>query len=177
MSNLKHLFEKNRQWAAGNPPELFDSLAKGQSPKILWIGCSDSRVPPEVIMGLEPGELFVHRNIANLFPKEDSNSHAAVQVAVDLLKVEHIIVCGHYGCSGIAAAMEGKASGPLGTWLGPAQAHYKQSNATSYNHFIELSVLEQLKHLSSSPLLKGKNITLHGWVYDVATGLLKDLIP
>lgn len=113
MSNLKHLFEKNRQWAAGKPPELFDSLAKGQSPKILWIGCADSRVPPEVIMGLEPGELFVRRNIANLFPKKDSNSHAAVQVAVDLLKVEHIIVCGHYGCSALLQLWKGRPLAPL----------------------------------------------------------------
>jgi carbonic anhydrase len=192
MKPLTHLFEKNRKWADGisqSDPTFFAELAKGQSPEALWIGCSDSRVPPSVITGLPPGQLFVHRNIANLVVHSDMNLLSVLQYAVDALKIQHIIVCGHYDCGGIKAALDGHPHGLVDNWLRYIHDVYKRNDMelsgiedkqARLNRLIELNVVEQVNNIRKSPIVKeawkrGQDLTIHGWIYRISNGLLEDL--
>ncbi len=192
-SNLyEQVFENNRRWARAhleNDPGFFTKLALGQDPEFLFIGCSDSRVPASEVMGLRPGRAFVHRNVANLVVNTDLNAQAVVQFGVEHLDVRHIIVCGHYGCGGVAAAMQSRDLGLLNGWLREIRDIYRlhaaeldaiADRAERYRRLVELNVHEQCINViktswvQQSYLSKGFP-TVHGWVYDLDTGLLKDL--
>ena len=201
--DIKHIFKNNKKWAQeqlNKNPNFFTSLSEHQHPNYLWIGCSDSRVPSGQIMDLPPGEVFVHRNIANIVALTDFNCLAAIEYAVEVLKVEHIIVCGHYGCGGVKAAMDSNtpggveaaidanASGYVGNWLSNIidivkfnEDKLKDLNAEErYNKVCELNVLEQVKHVSDTTIVqnawkKNANLTIHGWIYSLDDGILHDL--
>jgi len=192
MDGLPNLFENNRKWASDMravDPAFFSRLAQQQSPELLWIGCSDSRVPANEIVGLLPGELFVHRNVANLVIHTDMNCLSVLQYAVDILKIKHVIVCGHYGCGGIKAAMEEKPHGLVDNWLRHVrdiQQRYQpllaslSSDAERMGRLCELNTVEQVINVGSTTIIhdawsRGQSITVHGWIYDVADGVLKDL--
>lgn len=186
------LLDKNKRWAAGRvaaDPDYFKRLSGLQAPRFLWIGCSDSRVPANVIAGLEPGEVFVHRNVANLVHHSDLNLLSVLEYAVEVLVVEHIIVCGHYGCGGVKAAMEGCEHGIVDHWLQPIR-DIADANAASLNagdseeaqlsQLCELSIRSQVENLSRTPIiqkawLKQNPLAIHGWVYSLSDGLLRDL--
>ena len=188
---LEVLLENNRAWAARlqqDDPGLLPRLANQQKPKYLWIGCSDSRVPANQITGLAPGEVFVHRNVANVINHNDPNCQSVVQYAVDALEVEHIIVCGHYKCGGVQAAMEGAASGTVAQWIAGIADIWAQQRSVlealpeteRLAKLCELNVRHQLASLAKSPPVSqawaaGRALSLHGWIYDIADGLLKDL--
>jgi len=189
---MKQLFENNRRWAAkikADDPEFFETLSDRQSPDYLWIGCSDSRVPPNQITGLLPGELFVHRNVANLVVPDDSNCLSVIQYAVDVLTVGHIIVCGHYGCGGVQAAISERSSGPIDRWLSHIKELYDR-NASAFadcsgsqarvDHLCEMNVIEQVRNVCNTRTVqdaweRGQPLMVHGWVYRLSDGLLKDL--
>ena len=192
MRSLPELFEKNRAWArsiTARDPHFFESLAAQQSPKYLWIGCADSRVPANEIVGLMPGELFVHRNVANVVVHTDLNCLSVLQFAVDVLKVGHVIVCGHYGCGGVRAAYERSSLGLIDNWLRHVQdvrdRHDAQlvrldNEAARLNRLCELNVIDQVRHVCQTTIMqdawtRGQRITVHGWIYDVGDGLLRDL--
>ena len=192
MKTLGQLFEQNRQWAAAQlqeDPAFFVVLCQIQKPDYLWIGCSDSRVPANEIVGLAPGELFVQRNVANLVRQDDLNCMAVVQYAVEALKVKHVIVCGHYGCGGVRAALEDNATGHVGEWLAPLRALREKHSAelaaienldARWARLCELNVMDQLEHLRQTELIRsasdrGAEVMLHGWIYDLRDGLLRDL--
>ena len=189
---LSHLFESNKAWADSireQDPDFFLKLSGQQSPAYLWIGCSDSRVPANQIVGLLPGELFVHRNIANLVVHTDLNCLSVIQFAVDVLKVRHIIVCGHYGCSGVRAALRGDRIGLSDNWLRHlqdvrdkhAQRLKERCGAEAcHDTLCELNVIEQVTHVCKSTIVReawerGQKLTLHGWIYGLNNGLLRDL--
>ncbi|NQZ08722.1 MAG: carbonate dehydratase [Algicola sp.] len=191
MKTLRHLFEKNRAWAKAttiNDPEYFATLSKQQAPEILWIGCSDSRVAANQIVDLPPGEVFVHRNIANVVVHTDLNCLSVIQFAVEVLKVKHIVVCGHYGCGGIKAAMQERQFGLIDNWL----MHIKDvrrlnrkelaglSPADKFDRLCELNVLEQVENVRNTTIVQAawrddQDLTVHGWIYDIKNGILKDL--
>lgn len=192
MNNLNHLFERNRQWAdtiTREKPDFFEQLSRQQSPEYLWIGCADSRVPANEIVGLMQGELFVHRNIANVVVHSDINCLSVVQFAVDVLKVKHIIVCGHYGCTGVQIVTRGGRVGLSDNWLRHIQdvrIKHQQSLSTldteinRTNRLCELNVIEQVINLSQTTILqdawmRGQPVSIHGWIYGLKDGLLKDL--
>jgi carbonic anhydrase len=191
MESLSHLFENNRAWSEGIrrvKPEFFLELSRQQSPQYLWIGCSDSRVPANQIVGMAPGELFVHRNIANLVVHTDLNCLSVMQFAVDILKVRHIIVCGHYGCSGVGAALRGDRLGLSDNWLRHIQdvrEKYRQLLAKSeepeaIDRLCELNVVEQVTNVCCTTIARdawerGQELTIHGWIYGLHGGLLRDL--
>lgn len=192
MKNLSHLLENNRSWANNitkHHPEFFPTLAKQQSPDYLWIGCSDSRVPANEIVGLLPGELFVHRNVANLVIKDDTNCLSVIQYAIDILKVKHIIVCGHYGCGGVKAAMEDRSHGFIDNWLRPVRnifigKHHELINITTeeerINKLCEFNVIEQVINAGNTKTVQnawnnGQELIIHGWIYGISDGLIKDL--
>lgn len=191
MSGIDELFARNRAWAAGvraSDPEFFSALARQQSPEYLWIGCSDSRVPANQITGLAPGEVFVHRNVANVVVHSDLNALSAIQFAVERLKVEHVLVVGHYGCSGVQAALAGARIGLADNWLRHIQDVRDRHQAllaglpehARYDALVELNVIEQVVNVAQSTVLQdawgsGQSVTLHGWVYGVFNGLLQDL--
>ena len=189
---LDDLKAKNRAWAAAKVAQdkgFFKRLVAQQAPRYLWIGCSDSRVPANEIVGLDPGEMFVHRNVANLAPPQDANYLSVLQFAVDVLKVEHVIVVGHYGCGGIAAAVDGQRRGLIDHWLHPirdvADEHKAELNAIADPHkrndrLCELNVIQQVKNVASDVFVqdawaRGQTLSVHGWVYSLATGLVNDL--
>jgi len=188
---LEDLKENNRIWAAGKlsvDPGFFKRLVAQQSPEYLWIGCSDSRVPANEIVNLDPGELFVHRNVANLAPPQDANYLSVLQFAVDVLKVKHIMVVGHYGCGGVAAAVDGKRRGLVDHWLHPIREVYAQnrvelealSGPTRLNRLIELNVVRQVRNVASDVFVqdawaRGQDLCVHGWVYSIADGLVTDM--
>ena len=188
---LKHLLNHNRDWAAQmvrERPGFFTGLSQQQNPKYMWIGCSDSRVPANQITGLEPGEVFVHRNIANVMVHTDLNALSTVQYAVDMLKVEHVIVCGHYGCGGVQAALQNVRIGLADNWIRHIQdvrdKHKATLEAAPKLHQLamlcELNVIEQVMNVCHSTVLKdawhrGHQIMVHGWIYGVHDGLLVDL--
>ena len=193
MTSIAELFERNRAWAAevrASDPMFFSSLAQQQSPEFLWIGCSDSRVPANQITGLAPGEVFVHRNVANLVVHTDLNCLSVLEFAIDLLKVRHVIVCGHYGCSGVHAALTGQKVGLADNWLRHVQdvreLHAAELDAigdqdTRERRLCELNVIEQVRHVCESTAVqdawaRGQPICVHGWVYSLATGLVNDLM-
>jgi carbonic anhydrase len=192
MFSLANLFENNRQWAerqTQRDPQFFDRLCDIQSPKFLWIGCADSRVPANEIVGLAPGELFVHRNIANVVPADDTNCMAVVQYAVEALKVEHIIVCGHYGCGGVKAALEGHLHGSIERWIqhirNVRSAHTAELDQLAdpvarWRRLCELNVAAQVRSVGEIPYVReawqrGQALAVHGWIYDLRDGLLRDL--
>ncbi|MDL5053615.1 carbonate dehydratase [Oscillatoria laete-virens NRMC-F 0139] len=192
MDSLEHLFESNRKWAEAvtqRHPGFFEELSRQQSPQYLWIGCADSRVPANEIVDLLPGELFVHRNIANVVCHSDLNCLSVVQFAVDLLKVRHIIVCGHYGCSGVHIVGRGDRVGLSDNWLrhinDVRHKHHRllsdcKTQTERMNRLCELNVIEQVVNLSETTTvqdawMRGQELTLHGWIYGLKDGLLKDL--
>lgn len=192
MKKLPQIFENNRKWAqqiTRAQPDFFSQLARQQSPKYLWIGCSDSRVPANQIMGLMPGEVFVHRNIANVVVHTDLNCLSVIQYAVDVLKVEHIIICGHYGCGGVQAAWRGTKLGLIDNWLRHVQdvsaEHLQELGALKeerlqLDRLCELNVIDQAKHVCRTTIVqdawgRGQPLTVHGWVYGLQDGLLRDL--
>jgi carbonic anhydrase len=192
MSSLKHLIENNRLWSEGiqaAQPDFFARLAAQQSPRYLWIGCSDSRVPANEIVNLLPGELFVHRNVANVVVHTDLNCLSVLQFAVDVLHVEHVIVVGHYGCGGVRAAWQGKPLGLIDNWLRHVQdvserhiAYLKSlpDEAAVVDRLCELNVIEQVLHVARTTIVRdawwrGQALTLHGWIYGLADGLVEDL--
>jgi carbonic anhydrase len=192
MRNLTHLLSNNQTWAADmtrQDPEFFSRLSRQQAPGYLWIGCSDSRVPANQIVGLPPGELFVHRNVSNVVVHTDLNCLSTVQYAVDVLKVGHIIVCGHYGCGGVLAAMRDDKLGLIDNWLRHVQdvrsKHRDQLDALPndtyrHNRLCELNVIEQAVNLAQTTVVReawtrGQSLTLHGWIYDIHDGLIRDL--
>jgi carbonic anhydrase len=192
MKFLPKLFENNRAWAEKiklEDPNYFQRLSSTQTPEYLWIGCSDSRVPANEIVGLGPGELFVHRNIANLVPPFDANVHSVLQYAVEVLKVKHIIVCGHYGCGGVLAALRDWSGLPLENWLAHIRAVYRahkneldaaSSEETRWRRLCELNVMAQVHFVREAEVVKqawraDRPVMVHGWIYDLREGLLKDL--
>jgi len=192
LKTLKHIFERNQAWADAiweKDPGFFPSLAAQQSPEYLWIGCSDSRVPANQIMDLPPGEVFVHRNIANVVVHTDLNCLSVIHFAVEVLKVKHIIVCGHYGCGGVAAAMEDKAHGLIDNWLlhirdvGRLHEHRLEGldEQARLDKMCELNVREQVTNVCNTPVVQrawkdGRDLFVHGWIYNINNGLLKDLV-
>jgi len=192
MSELQELFENNRLWAekkTAEDPEKFRRLASKQTPKYLWIGCSDSRVPASEILGLAPGDIFVHRNVANLFPHTDFNCLSVLQYGVEYLNIEHVIVCGHYNCGGVASAMENAQFGLVDNWLRHIRDVYAREKEEldkiddqklKYNRLIELNVIYQVRSICHTTIAQSawankKKLSVHGWVYDLSSGLLKDL--
>jgi len=192
MKDLSDILEKNRAWAEGiraRNPEFFTELARQQTPQYLWIGCADSRVPATQLVGLMPGEMFVHRNVANLVVHTDFNCLSVLQFAVDVLKVKHIIVCGHYGCSGVEAAMRGHQLGLIDNWLRNVQdvmhSHALllsriNDETERLNRLCELNVIEQVLNISRTTIAesawgRGQELAVHGWIYGLEDGLLRDL--
>ena len=191
MRQLKDLFENNRAWAADmtrQDPEFFRSLAKQQGPQYLWIGCSDSRVPANQITGLLPGEMFVHRNVANVVVHADLNALSTIQFAVEVIRVRHIIVCGHYGCGGVLAAIKDEKLGLVDNWLRHVQdvrwKHQSQLDSLTideqHRRLCELNVIEQVVNVCQTTVVRdawqrGDDLVIHGWIYDVQDGLLRDL--
>ncbi len=188
---LDHLLKNNREWAArilDEDPDFFNRLAKQQAPEYLWIGCSDSRVPANEIINLPPGEVFVHRNIANVVVHTDLNCLSVIQFAVDVLKVKHIIVTGHYGCGGVKAALEDAEHGLIDNWLrhirDVGRFHRDRLEgldpAQKLDRLCELNVMEQVKNVCHTTIVKeawrrGAELSVHGWIYDIHNGILKDL--
>jgi carbonic anhydrase len=191
MTELNNLFANNRSWAANivrQRPGFFTNLANQQRPKYMWIGCSDSRVPANEITGLDPGEVFVHRNVANVVVHSDLNALSTIQFAVERLKVQHVMVVGHYGCSGVQAALEGARIGLADNWLRHIQDvrdRHRDVMDVLPEHgraqaLCELNVIEQVVNVAQSTVLqdawaRGQDVTVHGWVYGLADGLLHDL--
>jgi carbonic anhydrase len=192
LRSLAHLFENNRAWAQAmlrSDPGFFSKLAQQQTPEYLWIGCSDSRVPANQIIGLLPGDVFVHRNVANLVVHTDLNCLSALQFAVDVLKVKHVIVCGHYGCGGVGAALRGERHGLVDNWLGhvhdvvvkhSAQLDAGDDDAARVARLCELNVIEQVANIAQTTIVRdawrrGQPVELHGWIYGVHDGQLRDL--
>jgi carbonic anhydrase len=192
MNSLDHLLENNRTWAAQmtrEDAEFFTRLSAQQSPHYLWIGCSDSRVPANQIVLLPPGEMFVHRNVANVVVHTDLNCLSTIQFAVEALQVKHIIVCGHYGCGGVKAALEDKRLGLIDNWLRHVQdVHLKHQveidelpgETERAARLCELNVIEQVLSVSQTTVVRdawsrGQSLTVHGWIYDIHDGLLRDL--
>lgn len=192
MRLLGKLFQQNRDWAAeikAEDPHFFEKLAVQQTPEILWIGCSDSRVPANELLGLLPGDVFVHRNVANLVIHTDFNCLSVIQYAVEVLKVKHVIVCGHYRCGGVIAAMGNQEFGLIDNWLRNIKdIYYKYRNEVNaiedeherQDYMCELNVLEQVTNICYTSIVqnawrRGQELAVHGWIYDVKDGLLQDL--
>jgi len=189
---LRHLFENNRAWARGvtaRDPGFFGTLSRQQAPRFLWIGCSDSRVPANDIVGLLPGELFVHRNVANVVVHTDLNCLSVLQYAVDVLRVEHVIVCGHYGCGGVQAAYRRDSLGLIDNWLRHVQDVHARHAAVmagapderaAVDRLCELNVVEQARHVCQTTIVRdawarGQTLSIHGWIYALTDGLIRDL--
>jgi carbonic anhydrase len=190
--SIQRLLENNRSWSASRKsanPTFFEELCDLQEPEFLWIGCADSRVPANEIVGLQPGELFVHRNIANVMAPGDANSLSVLQYAVDVLNVRHVIVCGHYGCGGVAAAVEDHPSGALGHWLDNIERVYEanrdeidrlENPDVRIRRLCELNVLAQVQSVTEMTVVRGawkrnQDLSIHGWIYDLRDGLLKQI--
>lgn len=190
--SYKRLLENNKVWVTRQlnmNPDYFEDLAKGQSPEYLWIGCSDSRVPANEITGTKSGEIFVHRNIANMVVHSDMNMLSVLSYAVEVLKVKHVIVCGHYGCGGVIAAMGNKQYGLIDNWLRHLKDVYRihskeldgiKDEEQRSRRFVELNVMEQVLDLGKTSIVQNawkndQNLHLHGWVYDIRDGIIKDL--
>jgi carbonic anhydrase len=190
--SYQRLIKNNKTWVAEQlqlDPNFFENLSKGQTPEYLWIGCSDSRVPAESITGTEPGEMFVHRNIANMVVHSDMNMLSVLSYAVDVLKVKHIIVCGHYGCGGVMAAMKNQQFGLIDNWLRHIKDVYRyhhdeldtiKDETLRARRFVEVNVQEQVHDLGKTSIVqnawkRGQQLHLHGWAYDIQDGLINDL--
>jgi len=192
MKDLKQLLDRNREWAEAikaSDPEFFQTLAKQQSPKFLWIGCADSRVPATQLVGMVPGEMFVHRNVANVVVHTDFNCLSVMQYAVDVLKVDHIIVCGHHGCGGVKAAMDNLQLGLIDNWLRHVQDVIRdhepellqiRDETRRLERLCELNVIEQVLNVARTTIVqnawqRGQELVVHGWIYGLEDGLLRDL--
>jgi len=192
MKDLKRLLDQNKAWAeviTSSDPEFFPTLAKQQSPSYLWIGCADSRVPATQLVGMVPGEMFVHRNVANVVVHTDFNCLSVMQYAVDVLKVEHIIICGHHGCGGVKAAMDNQSLGLIDNWLRHVQdvmhVHDEllaqiEDESERVDRLCELNVIEQVVNVSRTTIVqtawqRGQELVVHGWIYGLQDGLLRDL--
>jgi carbonic anhydrase len=191
MSDITQLLENNKQWSeeqTNSDPEFFNKLSERQKPEYLWIGCSDSRVPANQIVGLIPGDIFVHRNVANLVVHTDFNCLSVLQYAVDVLKVKHVIICGHYGCGGVDAALQDQQLGLIDNWLGHIRdiAYKHRMELSVLNEqdkcarLCELNVLEQADNVKRSSIIKdalkrGQSLQVHSWIYSLRNGRLKDL--
>ncbi len=192
MKSLKHLFDENRGWAAKieeEQPGFFETLSKAQAPEILWIGCADSRVPANEIINLPPGEVFVHRNIANVVVHTDLNCLSVIQYAVEVLKVKHIIVCGHYGCGGVAASMGDESFGLIDNWLRHIKDVYRfhaaeldgiEDQIARRDRLCELNVIEQVGNVCNTSIVQGawkggQSLHVHGWIYRLEDGLIRDM--
>jgi carbonic anhydrase len=192
MDSLKHLLDQNKNWAERmkkNEPEFFEKLAGLQTPEYLWIGCSDSRITPATSIGMLPGEMFVHRNIANLVIHTDMNCLSVMQFAIDVLKVKHIIVCGHYGCGGVKAALDDTRLGLIDNWLRHLQdlAHKYQNELDKLEDYearldklCEINVIEQVVSVGETTILqdawlRGQDVRVHGWIYYITDGIYRDL--
>ena len=192
MRILKDLFESNKKWAKKikeSDPDFFKRLSKQQKPEYLWIGCSDSRVPANEIVDMMPGKLFVHRNIANIVVHTDLNCLSVIQYAVEVLKIKHIIVCGHYGCGGIQAAMDNQEHGLIDNWLRNIKDVYRYHEAKldaiedqkkKIDLLCELNVIEQVSNICHTTIVQnawksGQDVAVHGWIYNIKDGILKDL--
>ncbi len=192
MEIYKALLEGNKKWVAEKldiDPDYFINLSKGQSPEVLWIGCSDSRVPANDITRTKPGDIFVHRNIANMVVHTDMNMLSVLDYAVNVLKVKHVIVCGHYGCGGVKAAMGNQQFGLIDNWLRNIKDVYRyhteeldaiEDEEQRFKRFVELNVMEQVLDLSKTSIIQNawqnrNEPKVHGWVYELSTGLIKDL--
>ncbi len=192
MKDLKRLLDQNRAWAENikaSDPQFFQDLAKQQTPSFLWIGCSDSRVPANQLVGMVPGEMFVHRNVANVVDHTDFNCLSVIQYAVDVLKVEHIIVCGHDHCGGVRAALENRQLGLIDNWLRHVQdvVHEHEDLLASLtekgerlDRLCELNVIEQVVNVARTTIVqtawqRGQELAIHGWIYDLDDGLVRDL--
>lgn len=192
MSSIDHLFKNNKKWAQEikqQQPDFFQQLSQQQSPEYLWIGCSDSRVPANELLGMKPGEVFVHRNIANQVIHTDLNCLSVIQYAVEVLKVKHVIVCGHYGCGGVNASVDDESYGLIDNWLRHLQDVYRfhkeqldgeQDQCKRMNLLCELNVIEQVNNVCNTTILRNarqakQDITVHGFVYNLEDGILKDL--
>jgi len=189
--DIKKIFQNNKEWVQerlGTEPDYFKKLSEGQSPEILYIGCSDSRVSSEELMGVGPGDVFVHRNIANMVPNTDLNSMSVINYAVEHLKVKHVVVCGHYYCGGVKAAMQSSDLGLLNPWLRNIRDVYRihkeelsliKDEEERYKKFVELNVQEQcvnvIKTADVQKAIRNRNLTVHGWVFDIHSGKLIDL--
>jgi carbonic anhydrase len=188
----KKIIENNKKWVENKlkiSPDFFNNLAEGQNPPLLWIGCSDSRVPANEIIGAEPGEVFVHRNIANMVIHSDMNMLSVLDYAVNALKVEHVIVCGHYGCGGVKAAMGNDSIGIIDNWIRHIKDVYRlhrdkldaiTNEKERFNTFVEINVKEQVLDLAKTSIVQnawknGQELTLHGWVYGLNSGYVTDL--
>lgn len=193
MNDLNHLFVNNTRWAEdikAENPDFFATLSKQQAPEYLWIGCSDSRVPANEIVGLLPGELFVHRNVANVVIHTDLNCLSVMQFAVDYLKVKHIMVTGHYGCGGVKAAMEDRQLGIVDYWIRNIRdVYYKNQDLMDLitdekqrlDHLCELNVIEQVAHVAQTNIVqnawkRGQELSIHGWIYGIHDGIIRDLM-
>ncbi|MFB0982285.1 MAG: carbonate dehydratase [Alteromonadaceae bacterium] len=192
MTSIQHLFDNNQQWAdkiKKEDPLFFKRLSEQQKPEYLWIGCSDSRVPANELLGMSPGEVFVHRNIANQVIHTDLNCLSVIQFAVENLKVKHIIVCGHYGCGGIMASIDNKRHGLIDNWLGHIKDVYRfhkdqldsiEDHQTRVNLLCDLNVVEQVANVCHTTTLvnawkENQDVTVHGFVYNLHDGILKNL--
>ncbi|MDZ7680180.1 MAG: carbonate dehydratase [Fodinibius sp.] len=192
MSKIPDLFENNRQWAEQmrhKHPDFFDELAAGQNPDYLWIGCADSRVPANEVVGLTAGDMFVHRNVANVVLHSDLNAQSVLQYAIEVLKVKHVIVCGHYGCGGVTAAFEGSDFGLIDNWLlnvsDVIDAHRNaiadlETKEDKINRLCEVNVGAQVRNVCRSPFVQdawktGQQLSVHGWIYSLENGHLTDL--
>ncbi len=192
MKKLSRLFDQNRAWAekvVKDNPGFFKALSKQQAPEYLWIGCADSRVPANEIVNLLPGELFVHRNVANLVKHSDLNCLSVLQFAIDILKVKHVIVCGHYGCGGVKAAMENEPHGLVDNWIRSIRDLYikngqylssMESPEQKTNKLCELNVIEQVYNVCQTTIVqdawkRNQPLSIHGWIYSLENGLLRDL--
>jgi len=193
MNDYNRLLLENKSWSQERleqDPEYFNKLARVQTPKFLWIGCADSRVPPNEITGTKPGEIFIHRNVANLVVNTDLNMLSALQYAVEVLKVDHVIVCGHYGCGGVKAAMSNDSFGLINKWLRNIKDVYRlhredvnaiKNEEDRVNKLVEFNVIEQLQNLSKTTIIqkswkRRQSPELHGWVFGLDDGLIKELI-
>ncbi len=191
MKLLQHLFENNHRWVEEvetENPGFFQRLAQGQSPEYLWIGCSDSRIPANEVVGLMPGELFVHRNVANLVIHTDMSLLSVLQYAVEVLQVKHVIICGHYGCGGVMGAMKGESLGLIDNWLRFIKDIYHRNEELldsldeqhKADRLCELNVIQQVANLVHTTIVqdawqRGQNLAVHGWIYDIKDGKLRDL--
>lgn len=191
METLPHLLASNRDWAErilASDPDFFKRLAHQQNPEYLWIGCSDSRVPANQIIGLAPGEVFVHRNVANVVAETDFNVLAVLQYAVDVLKVRHVIVCGHYGCGGVQAALENFRHGMIDNWLAGIRALKREHDGelatldrqAALDRLCELNVLAQAKHVARTTIVedawnRGQELSVHSWIYRLDSGIIRSL--
>ena len=188
----KKILDNNKIWSEtklSEDPQYFERLSKGQAPPLLWIGCSDSRVPANEVIGAQPGEVFVHRNIANMVVHSDMNMLSVLDYAVNVLKVKHVIVCGHYGCGGVKAAMGNDSIGLIDNWIRHIKDSYRHNRVyldsiidetDRFNAFVEINVKEQVNDLAKTSIVQGawkngQELCLHGWVYGLETGLVKDL--